>query len=125
MRRTAIALAAAMALAAREARGNGRFPAASQLVGSPRDSTSLALRTTFGILVSHDGGKAWDWICESAVGYGGTVQDPPLGMMQNGLMAGTTRGLATSLDDGCSWDFALDEPAVDVVVRRGSAREAL
>jgi hypothetical protein len=125
MRLRSLALSGVILLASPEARGNGRFPAASQLVGSPRDPSFLALRTTFGILVSHDGGKAWDWICETAIGYGGTVQDPPLGMMQLGLVAGTTRGLAASLDDGCSWSFALDEPVIDLVVRRDDTHAAL
>ena len=38
---------------------NGRFPRADQLVAVPGEPAELVLRTTFGLLVSHDAGVTW------------------------------------------------------------------
>ncbi|HEY0464521.1 MAG TPA: hypothetical protein VGC79_09945, partial [Polyangiaceae bacterium] len=83
--RTAAAwLAAALLFCApRPASANGRYPKADQLAIAPDDPQFLAVRTTFGVLVSHDSGQNWDWICERALGYSG-VQDPTLGLMERG-----------------------------------------
>ncbi len=118
----ALALGAAISLASPAAHANGRFPAASQLVISPTDPSFLLLRTTYGFLVSHDGGTTWDWICETAIGYGTNVEDPPIAITANGtIVAGMQEGLGVSSNLGCDWHFvggALDkQPIVDVVVR--------
>ena len=52
---------------------------------APDDPQFLAVRTTFGVLVSGDSGQHWDWICERALGYSG-VQDPTLGLMEGGTL---------------------------------------
>jgi hypothetical protein len=129
MRFSAFAAAIGCALvlgAATEARANGRFPAANQLVLSPSDPSLLVLRTTFGVLFSHDHGGSWDWVCEKGVGYGG-VSDPALGVLGNGtVLAGTFDGLAISSDVGCSWSFApIGKQIVDLVVRKSDPRSAL
>ncbi len=111
---------------ARDVRANGRFPEASQLVLSPRDPAFFALRATFGLLVTHDAGAHWDWICERAIGYAGSdSEDPAIAMTERALLAGTLEGLAVSPDDGCGWSFGSPEAIVDLAVRRESAREAL
>lgn len=47
------------------ARANGRFPAAQQVVLGPgARSDVITLRTTFGPLVSRDGGRGFRWYCE-------------------------------------------------------------
>ena len=122
---SASSLAFALSLAgATPAYANGRFPAANQLVVSPSDPTFLVLRTTFGILFSHDRGANWDWICEKAIGYGG-VEDPSMGMTTNAVLAGTFEGLSVSSDKGCGWAFANTEQVVDVVVQHGDPKSAL
>lgn len=110
------------------AAANGRFPAAGQLVVSPTDPDLLVLRATYGILISKDRGRNWDWICETAVGYGG-VEDPAMGVMGRGtILAGTFQGLSISPDDGCAWGFVGGEldghVFIDVVVRPNAPREA-
>src|SRR5215475_8960530 len=85
-------VAVACVAAAGSARANGRFPAANQLVASQTDPNYLVLRTTFGILFSHDQGTTWDWICEKGVGYGG-VEDPSMGILPSGVIAGIFGGL--------------------------------
>lgn len=121
MNRTLAALAVVAAIAdAGAARANGRYPQANQLVARPGDPSRLALRTTFGVLLSRDAGAHWDWVCESAAGYGG-MQDPSLGVTGGGsVMAGTYQGLSVSTSEGCAWSMAggaLDKAFVaDVVV---------
>jgi hypothetical protein len=121
------AIALPILLAPRSARANGRFPAANQLTATPGKPDALVLRTTFGLLVSNDGGANWDWVCERAVGYGG-IWDPPIGVFGSGaVMAGTIDGLVLSPDHGCGWSYltgALDKRAiVDVVVRPDAPAE--
>jgi MYXO-CTERM domain-containing protein len=121
----AASMTAALLVRGREASANGRLPASNQLVASPSDATFLALETTFGILVSHDSGASWNWICENAAGYGGIVQDPAIAMTQGGVMAATQEGLSVSLDRGCSWNLPITLPAVDIAARRDSSHTAL
>ena len=94
--------------AARPAAANGRFPASNQLVFSPTDMNLVVLRTTFGILVSHDGGTTWSWLCEDALGLPSTSnEDPSLGLTQNNtLVAGLSLGVEVSPDTGCNWGYA-------------------
>src|SRR5579862_1537698 len=74
----AIALTIVVVAFPGKARANGRLPAGHQLVVSPSDPSYFVMETAFGILVSHDAGASWSWICESSVGYGfdGSVEDP-------------------------------------------------
>jgi MYXO-CTERM domain-containing protein len=123
---TAVACAAAALMAsARDARANGRIPQGNQLIVSPSDPTFLALEATFGILVSHDSGGSWGWICENAVGYSNDGEDPAIAMTQNGLMAATREGLSVTSDQGCSWHMALRQLVVDIAARRDGSRTAL
>jgi len=117
----AVAALAAVAFAV-PARANGRFPAASQLVAAPGDPSFLVLRTTYGLLFSSDAGVTWDWVCESAVGYGTNVEDPPVGITANKVVvAGMQEGLGVTTNKGCDWHFVggelASQPIVDVVVR--------
>jgi hypothetical protein len=111
---------------ARPAQANGRFPTASQLVIRPGHPEQMALRTTFGVLVSSDRAATWSFICEAAVGYQSS-EDPALSMTGGGtLLASTGEGLAVSAD-GCAWGFASGGLANQVVVDsavRASAPQA-
>jgi len=106
LRPLGFAAAVVVTLAGLPALANGRFPASGQLAVDPSDPAHLVLRTTYGLTVSHDGGARWDWICEGAVGYGGT-EDPMMAVTADGtLIAGIFEGLSVSHDHGCQWDFA-------------------
>ncbi len=94
---------------ARAAFANGRFPEAQQIAVAPRggDPNIIALRTTFGIVISHDAGKTWSWICEAALGFTGQW-DPPLAISKDGrLWVGVSDGLRITRD-GCQSDEVAD-----------------
>jgi hypothetical protein len=111
-RRLRIALATAaigalLLLSAPAAIANGRFPASSQVVFSPSDPQLIVARTTFGILLSHDAGTTWSWLCEDVLGISSTsVADPVLGLTAAGKLVAApqvTNGLVVSPDTGCNW----------------------
>jgi hypothetical protein len=101
--------AAVLAVAA-PAAANGRYPASNALVFSPTDASLVLLRTTFGVLLSRDGGTTWDWICEGALGIAASsVEDPSIAVTAAGhLVAGAVEGLEVSADTGCDWRFVSD-----------------
>ena len=83
------------------ARANGRFPLAQAILTVPgTDGKTVFLRATFGVLLSHDAGKTWRWICERSLGYTGQW-DPPVAVTSDGrLWVGREKGLVTTAD-GC------------------------
>jgi len=87
----------------RPATANGRFPASVNVRFAPNDTSSILLPVTFGLLSSKDGGASWRWVCEDAVGYGGTF-DPDYAITSDGTLYATTfQGLRRSVDGGCTW----------------------
>lgn len=123
------ALAAASFFTSSLSWANGRFPLADQLVVDPNDPSHLVLRGTYGILSSANSGGSWSWVCEAAVGYGGT-QDPAMGVLADGtVLAGIFEGLSVSHDRGCSWAFAKapleGEYVIDVSVHRDEPSKAV
>ena len=112
------AFLATLALAS-PALANGRYPASGQIIVHPTDPKTVLVRATYGLLLTHDAGKDWGWICEAAVGYAG-VEDPSMGFMSGGtLLAGIFEGLVEGTPDGCTWSFvhALENKyVIDVAV---------
>jgi MYXO-CTERM domain-containing protein len=65
------------------------------------DGTTIYLRATFGVLVSHDAGGSWRWMCERALGFSSTW-DPPLAATRDGrLWIALPDGLRSTVD-GCA-----------------------
>src|SRR5260370_37900776 len=100
----AVALAFAFALAAPAAHANGRGPLTNGIFFRPGDPHSLYVRSTFGLLISHDDGCTLYWVCEPDVGYAG-ADDPMIAIAADGtIFAGThTNGVRISRDGGCSF----------------------
>ncbi len=89
------------------ARANGRFPAAQHVVVGPGGGSDVvALRTTFGLLLSRDGGQRFQWICEDALFYpdalaSALIIDPPIEVDAMGrVVFGHPAGVRT-LTTGC------------------------
>ncbi len=102
-----LALAFSLALpvldAAPRALANGRFPQSSQIVFHPRDARVISARTTFGLVVTHDGGATWSWVCEEALEFRRT-EDPPIARMGDGsTLVSLFAGLHRGTPDDCSF----------------------
>ena len=107
------AVAAALLIPA-VALANGRPPLTNGVRFRPGDSHSLYIAATFGLLISHDDGCTFRWVCEQNIGYGGTF-DPKYRIGADGTIFATTfNGLRVSRDGGCTFTTATaDRPAGD------------
>ncbi|HUS28640.1 MAG TPA: hypothetical protein VMZ53_09025, partial [Kofleriaceae bacterium] len=114
MRWASVAVAAAVLAAPLAAHANGRAPLTNGITFKPGDDQSIYLATTFGLLVSHDDGCTFRWICEQNIGYGGQW-DPKYAIATDGTIFATTfEGLRISRDGGCSFTTATaDLAAID------------
>lgn len=118
---------ALLVIAARDAKGNGRFPASSAVVFSPASDDDVLVRVTFGLLVTHDRGKSWKWICERAIGFSGP-EDPTYVVTKSGaIVAGLFDGLRVTRDGGCTWEAVTSDAKVfvDLTMREDGSVIAL
>lgn len=94
---------AALLLGGGVASANGRPPATNGIHFGVNDDHSIYTATTFGLLVSHDDGCTFNWLCEDDIGYGG-VFDPKYRIAADGTIFATTfKGVRASYDGGCSF----------------------
>lgn len=91
------------------------YPEHYEIVVTPgqRPAMDLVVGTTYGMIVSHDGGANWLWVCEA--GFGVTDSwAPEYELTAQGLMTATTgAGLFVS-SDGCTWTPAAGSAGTDV-----------
>src|SRR5688572_12970414 len=87
------------------AAAHGRPLAMMSLARHPAHPGTLVAGTTFGAVITGDGGDSWHWICEEAIGYDGDRFDARLVVTADGtlLAIGAGTGLRLSRDGGCSW----------------------
>lgn len=108
MRRASLAAAAAFAAAlgsTSPADANGRFPESNQLVFSAEHPDTVLIRVTFGLLVSHDRGKNFEWVCEQSIGFSG-VEDPMYTITPSKRYVGSTfQGVSVTRDEACGWSL--------------------
>jgi uncharacterized protein (TIGR03382 family) len=83
-----------------------------QVVVDPQDSQHLALRATWGLARSDDAGATWRWVC--LTGLGPDDLDLAEAWTDRWLIA-TRHGIATSPDQGCTWQFAPLSVGMDAV----------
>lgn len=96
-----VALACSAALfGASFAEANGRAPGTSSINFQRGDDSVIAAGLTFGLVISRDGGATWHWVCEDAIGYGGTY-DPDYAFAADGTLFGTTFDGLVANRDGC------------------------
>lgn len=95
----------AVATASMTAHANSRYPESNHIVFAPHDPNLLLVRVTFGLLVSHDRGKTFDWVCEESIGFSG-IEDPMYTVTPSNTYFGTTfQGLTITRDNACNWAF--------------------
>lgn len=104
-RKVATLTLAVLAMTPQAARANGRFPDAQQLVVDPGDADHIAVQTTYGFIITRNGGGNWTWTCEQAAAYSG-ILDPPIAIVDGGvLLAAVFDGLSVTTPDGCDYAF--------------------
>jgi MYXO-CTERM domain-containing protein len=102
MRRVVLSLLLLCSLA----HANGRASLTNGVAFRPGDNDTVYLATTFGLLISHDSGCTFRWVCEQNIGYGGRW-DPKYAIAADGTIFATTyEGLRVSRDGGCSFATA-------------------
>jgi hypothetical protein len=88
------------------AAANGRAPGPLSLTFRPGAPGDVVQGTTFGALLSDDGGATWRWSCEQVAGYE-IGPDPAWRWLdERTLVASTARGLQVTRDRGCSFEPA-------------------
>jgi MYXO-CTERM domain-containing protein len=108
------AAALAVLLSSSLAQANGRPPLTNG-VDLSNQPQSLYIATTFGLLISHDDGCTFNWVCEGNIGYGGEF-DPNYAIGADGTIFATTFfGLRASRDGGCSFQTVTAEIFVDAL----------
>ncbi|HET9627363.1 MAG TPA: sialidase family protein [Kofleriaceae bacterium] len=101
--RTAALAGLVVAALSTPAFANGRPPGTSSISFRQGMENEIAVGLTFGLVVSHDGGKSWAWMCEDAIGYSG-MYDPHYSYTATGaLFASTYNGLRV-MSNGCTFD---------------------
>jgi hypothetical protein len=98
-----LVLLAVLSVASAPALANGRFPATVDVHIDHRNSDRMLLPSTWGLLLSTDGGASFRWVCEDAIGYTGAF-DPDYAFDSEGAIYATTYdGIKVSRDQGCTW----------------------
>jgi hypothetical protein len=91
---------------------NGRYPLSNQLVVGPKDPAHIAVRATFGLVLSADRGQSWHWVCEAAAQFV-NGEDPPIEVTaNNSLIVASSQAFTTSADFGCNWALPESEQAI-------------
>ena len=85
------------------AAANGRDPYTSTIHFKRGAETNIVAGMTFGLLLSHDNGATWQWMCETAIGYGGAY-DPDYEYTSAGAIFATTFDGLKVMRDGCSFN---------------------
>jgi hypothetical protein len=106
-------------LGSASARAHGRFPETHGVTFHPGDPTILVAATTFGPVISDDGGETWRWACELGLELN-PIEDPRYVLTAGGsLLAATFGGLQRSETALCNFsvpdedvDFAVQDVAV-------------
>jgi MYXO-CTERM domain-containing protein len=123
---TRIAILAFLFLGVPRALANGRYPTASDLAFVPGGATGasghpqvMALRTTFGLVSTIDGGATWAVTCEPAIGFT-NEWDAPLAFSAGGsALMGIPAGLVLAAPRFCDFErppTAPEEAVVDLTV---------
>jgi len=121
-----LVIAATLLCLPARARANGRFPDVVSLAIRADEPSQMIAGTTFGALLTLDGGETWRWICEDALGFGG-IWDPVFAIEPGtgAMIATMPNGLAVSDDGGCTWTMRGGKKAevwfMDVEIRDDGA----
>lgn len=84
------------------AQAHSGFPLGQHVAVHPNDDRFVVLRTSYGVLITRDGGETWGWVCETAVGNHDA--EPTLTVTSEGIVyVAASSGVTVSVDGGCTW----------------------
>src|SRR5262249_13064853 len=99
--------------------GDGAFPDSGQVLLVPDRSDAVTLGTNFGLISTADGGKSWEWTCETPLLTQGQFYQ--LGASSR-IVAASLWGVVSSNDGSCSFQGATaditETTITDVFVNR-------
>jgi hypothetical protein len=98
-----LALGFAAAGGERAAHANGRLPGTSSITFRQGNDNDIVAGLTFGLVVSHDGGKTWGWMCDDAIGINNGPYDPIYAYARAGTVFATTLAGLAVMRDGCTF----------------------
>lgn len=84
---------------------HGRFPEAGYITFHPSDPNTIVVRTSFGLLVSHDAGASFRWICQQSMNQRITEDPNVLVAADNTLLVPLFAGYMRGEDNGCSFRY--------------------
>lgn len=90
------------------ASAHGRLAETYEVLWHPTDPDMLAINTTFGLVLTRDGGTSWRWVCREAMNVS-LVRDPPFLLGDEAAVGATFDGLVLGTLDGCTWTFPTPE----------------
>ncbi|HWO19840.1 MAG TPA: sialidase family protein [Kofleriaceae bacterium] len=105
-----------MGLMGPDASANGRSPGTSTINFRRGMEQEIIAGLTFGLVVSRDGGATWYWVCEDAIGYGGTY-DPDYVFTTSGALFATTFDGMKVQRDGCSFGEPINTTFVSTIAQ--------
>ncbi|MCA9581859.1 MAG: hypothetical protein KC416_08690 [Myxococcales bacterium] len=82
------------------------YPRSLQLLFDSSDPNRILVRTSFGLVLTSDGGESWQWFCYEALDFShDDLIRPVAGILGDGdlFLAGAT-GLWTGTPNGCDWE---------------------
>ncbi|HSK04740.1 MAG TPA: sialidase family protein [Kofleriaceae bacterium] len=120
--RLVLALSSLLALVlASDALANGRSPGTSTISFRRGMEQEVVAGMTFGLVRSLDGGATWHWMCEDAIGYGGTY-DPDYMYTSTGALFATTFDGLKVMRDGCTFASPYGRKFVSVTAQGPDGR---
>ncbi|NVB85271.1 MAG: hypothetical protein HOV81_43300 [Kofleriaceae bacterium] len=103
------------------AAANGRDPFAVSIHFRQGAEQHIVVGSTFGIVLSHDGGATWEWMCEDVADYAG-MYDPDYAYTASGAIFATTFEGLEVMRDGCTFaSTVLGDAFVTRVAHAGNA----
>lgn len=92
----------AVLMSAALAHAHPGIPTTKTIAFRQGNDAEIAVGTTIGLLLSHDGGASWSWMCEAAVHYQGLFV-PDYAYRPNGTLFATTHDGLLANRDGCTF----------------------
>ncbi|NUP07728.1 MAG: hypothetical protein HOW73_16900 [Polyangiaceae bacterium] len=104
----ALALGAVVASFAQSSSANGAFPNAGQVLVDPTDPLRVWVNTSYGFVLSSDGGATFHLLCNEGIGYSSLFHAHAAVTPTGAMFLGVPDGLVVGRGDMCGFTHAPD-----------------